>query len=120
MEAEVKEQNRVDRLLGNVMECMETRFDLMAIEVQDKVSEIMASMASVLIVGVLFTLALFLVSIAGAIYLSRQLNSDYLGFVYVAGFYLLLGVLMYVSRKKLIKLPVINFLLRKINFHEED
>jgi uncharacterized membrane protein YqjE len=121
MEAEKEEANsKVDRLLGNIVEVAETRFDLVAINIQDKMTEIFATGATFAIVGVLFFFTLMLASIGVAIFLSDYFNSSFMGFLCIAGFYLLLAFVVYLNRKTWIKLPVVNTLLKKINFHEED
>jgi uncharacterized membrane protein YqjE len=125
MEAEATEnkdgkEGKVDKLVAHVIECAETRFDIIALDVQDKVSDIMASMASVVIIGVLIGFIILLLSIGAAMYLSDYYHSPYIGFVYVAAFYIVLALLLLVTRKKVIKLPIINGILKKINFHEED
>jgi uncharacterized membrane protein YqjE len=115
-----REEGKIDKLVGNVIECVETRFDLVQLDVQDKVSDIMASVASVALVGLMLAFTLLLLSIGAAIYISQRYNSSFIGFVYVAGFYLVAGILLYLSRKRLIRLPVINMLLKRINLNEEN
>jgi hypothetical protein len=121
MEAEKKaEENKMDKLIGHVIECAETRFDLVAIDIQDKVSEILASMASIALVVMLVGFVILLLSIGAAMYLSEYFGSVFMGFLLVAGFYVALTCVVLVTRKRLVKLPVINAVLKKINFHEED
>ena len=115
-----REEGKIDKLVGNVIECVETRFDLVQLDVQDKVSDIMASMASIALVGLMFVFTLLLLSIGLAIYISQRYNSSFIGFVYVSGFYLVAGILLYASRKRFIRLPVINMLLKRINLNEEN
>ena len=121
MEAENStEQSKIDKLLGHVVECAETRFDIVAIDIQDKVTQILASMASIAVVALCLVFVVLLLSIGVAMYLSDYFQSAFIGFLYVAGFYLIVGVVVIFSRNKLIKLPIINGLLKKINFHEEN
>jgi uncharacterized membrane protein YqjE len=125
MEPEVKSatessESKVDRLAAHVIECAETRFDLIAIDVQEKVSGILASMASIAIIGTFIAFIVLLLTIAAAIYISEYYESTFIGFIYLAGFYAVLVFVLLISRKKVIKLPVINGLLKRINFHEED
>jgi hypothetical protein len=77
-------------------------------------------MASVALIGLMFAFMLLLLSIGAAIYLSQRYNSSFIGFAYVSGFYLVAGILLFVSRKRLIRLPVINMLLKRINVNEEN
>ncbi|MGZ3919318.1 MAG: phage holin family protein [Bacteroidia bacterium] len=113
-------KHKIDKLLGHVVECAETRFDIVAINVQDKVTQILASMASIAVVFILLSFVVFLISIGVAIYLSQYFHNPFKGFLYVAAFYLVVSVVVIFTRNKLIKLPIINGLLKKINFHEED
>ncbi len=121
MEAEdKKELDKVEKLAIHVIQCAETRFDLAAINVQDKTAQVLASIASIVVLGMLIALVIFLTSIGVAMYISNYFESTFLGFFYVAVFYLLAAVIVYFTRNKLIKLPIVNGLLKKINFHEED
>lgn len=121
MEAENKtEENKIDRIAGNAIEYAETRMDLMAINIQDKVSEVMASIASIAVLTLIMAFVVLLLSIGAAMYLSQYFDSAFIGFIYVAGFYFVLALILFFTRKTLIKLPIINGLLKKINFHEED
>lgn len=115
-----EEENKVEKLLANVIECVETRYDLVAIDVQDKVSDIMASVAFTVILGALIAFSLLLLSIGGAMYISDYFESAYIGFVYMSLLYVALALVIYFGRNKLIKLPIINSLLKKFNFHAEN
>jgi hypothetical protein len=121
MEEEIKpEVNKIEKLISNVIECAETRFDIVAIDVQDKVSDILASIASIAVLGVMAIFAVLLMSIGAAMYLSHYFDSDFAGFFCVSAFYLLVGFILFLKRREWIMLPIINALLRKINFHEEN
>jgi uncharacterized membrane protein YqjE len=115
-----KELDRVEKLAVHVIQCAEARFDLAAINIQDKTAEILASIASLAVLGILLIFVILLLSIGIALYISHSLQSTFIGFLYVAFFYLVLAVFFYFTRKRLIKLPIINALIKKINFHEED
>jgi hypothetical protein len=65
-------------------------------------------------------IALMFISIGGAWYLGEYLQSPSIGFLSVAGFYLLITIILYVNREKWIKLPIINAILKKITIHEND
>lgn len=121
MEAEnKKELDKVEKLVSHVIQFAETRFDITAINLQDRTADIIASIASITVLGILVTFIILLLSIGAAMYISDRVNSTFIGFLYVALFYVLLAVLIYVKRKSMIKLPIINGLLKKINLHEED
>ncbi len=113
----IKEIDKVEKLVSDVIECAEVRF---AINVQDKMAEIISSVAAVVVLAVLVTFAVFLLSIGAAMGISQYFKSSFFGFLFMAMFYLILAGLIYFTRKNWIKLPIINALIKKINFHEED
>jgi uncharacterized membrane protein YqjE len=117
---EKEDESKLEKLVGNVVECIETRVDLVAIDMQYKMAEIFASVASLVVIATVLLLMILILSIGVAMYLSNLYKSTYMGFVYVAAFYALLALVIYLSKAKLIKLPVINTFIRKLNFNEED
>lgn len=64
-----------------------------------------------LIVGC--TIGLFL-SLAIALYLGKLWNNMHYGFLVISAFYVILGLLIYTNREKLITAPILRFMVRKI------
>lgn len=116
----MEETNKIEKMFADVKDYAETSIDIFALNAQDKVSDVMSSIASIAILGVLTMFTIMLLSISGAWLLGEYLHSPSIGFFCVAVFYLLLGVILYVNRKNWIKLPVINAILKKITFHENN
>lgn len=112
--------NKVEQILSNVKEYAETRFDLVAINTQDKVSDVLSSIASVVVVSILSLFIVFFGSVGVAWWIGQLAHNPSIGFFSVAGFYLLVTIIVYVNRDKWIKLPIINSLLKKININEEN
>lgn len=63
---------------------------------KEDAQEAMASLLKMAIVVFCSSLFLLFISITAAIAINRSMESDYLGYAIVAGFYLLLGVIMYI------------------------
>ena len=116
----MEELNKVEKLAGHIKEYAETRFDLVALTLQDKVTSILSSLVSSIIGAILVLFVILFISIGGALWLGDYLHSPFIGFFYVAGFYLLVTFIMIFYREKWIKTPMINGLLKKINSHEEN
>jgi uncharacterized membrane protein YqjE len=116
----MEEKSKVERLLSNVEEYAETRYDLALLNAQEKAGNVISSMASGMLLTVFSLFVLLFVSIGGAWALGEYFHSPSIGFFSIAGFYLLVAILVYVNREKWIRLPIMNALLRKINIHEED
>jgi len=91
---------RNDSLIGNLTGYLDTRIDLVRLEIQQKVSTILVGTihgAALALLGLLFTI---FVSIFAGLALNSALNSTYWGFGVVAGFYLVLLVLVLVGVDK--------------------
>jgi hypothetical protein len=113
-------EGKIEKFIAHVKEYVETRADLLALNVQDKLSDVISSMVSALILGFLTIVILFFLSIGSAWWLGQVLGSPSIGFFCIAGIYALIGILIYLFRKQWIKMPMINFLIKKINLREED
>ena len=116
MEGKIK----VEQLVGNLKEYAETRFDIAVLNTQDKVTDVLSTIASMAVVGLLAMLIIFFSSVGAAWYVGQLLHNPSLGFFCVAGFYLIVAIIFYVNRDSWVKLPVINSLLKKININEQD
>ncbi|MFL5764092.1 MAG: phage holin family protein [Bacteroidia bacterium] len=113
-------KNKVEQLLKHAEEYAETRFDIAVLNMQEKTGNVLSSMASAVLVTVFSLFVILFASIGGAWLIGEYFKSPSIGFFSIAGFYLLLGLIIYMNREKWIKLPIMNALLRKINIHEED
>jgi tetrahydromethanopterin S-methyltransferase subunit C len=60
------------------------------------------------------------ISLGIAWYIGDRTGDPSMGFFSLAGFYILLAVIAYFTRDKLIKAPIINAIIKKIAIHEED
>jgi hypothetical protein len=116
----MEEKSKIEKMVTDIKDYAETRLDIAVLNAQDKVSHVISSFATVLIVGALAGMTLLFASVAGAWYLGEYLQRPSIGFLCVAGFYLLLGLVLFLMREKWIQLPIINAILKKITFHEND
>ena len=91
---------RNDSLIGNLTGYLDTRIDIVKLELQQKASTVLVSTvhgAALAMLGLLFSL---FVSIFAGLALNSALDSSYWGFGVVAGFYLVLLVLVLVGVDK--------------------
>ncbi|SHI00859.1 Putative Holin-X, holin superfamily III [Chryseolinea serpens] len=89
---------KLDTLIEHLTGFVETRIELMKLEIKEEVAK---AMARVLILGLLmavFTLFIMLISMAVAFKIGESLGAS-VGFAIVAGFYLLVGVLLVLMRE---------------------
>lgn len=116
----MEEKGKVEQLAGNVKAYVETRFDLELLNMQLKLTGMVSSAASMLLVGFCIILALLFISIGAAWAIGDAFNNFSIGFFIVAAFYLLVMAIIYMNRETWVKTPLINAMLKKINFNEND
>jgi len=81
---------------------IEARANLFQLNTTEKVSRLMGSVAVVLLMGTLFLLFLLCFSLMAGFFFAQQFGSYFYGFALVAGFYLLLFLIILIAgRKKL-------------------
>lgn len=113
-------KNKAEQLISNIKEYAETRFDIASLNIQDKVSDVLSSVASIAIVALLGIFIIFFSSVGAAWWIGQMLHNPSIGFFCIAGFYLLIAIVIILNRDKWIKLPIINAFLKKININEEN
>ncbi|MDQ2768984.1 MAG: phage holin family protein [Bacteroidota bacterium] len=91
---------RNDSLIGNLTGYLDTRIDLVRLELQQKVSSVLVSTIHGAALAMLALLFIIFVSIFAGLALNSALDSPYWGFGIVAGFYLVLLVLVLVGVDK--------------------
>ena len=91
---------RNDSLIGNLTGYLDTRIDLVRLELQQKVSSVFVGTIHGATLAVLALLFVVFVSIFAGLGLNAALDSTFWGFGIVAGFYLLLLVLVLVGVDK--------------------
>jgi uncharacterized membrane protein YqjE len=93
---------KLDGILANLTGYVETRVELMKIEVKEDVSKTMAKAAVFIGISFVFTLVVLFISMAVA-YKIGETTGLFAGFSIVAGFYLILALILWVSRDPLSK-----------------
>jgi len=108
------DQGKIEELTENLKSYLSTNFELIKYQGIERTSVIIADLAVNILVGLILLLFVFFISLWACFYLSTLLGDNYSGIAIVAGFYLLLGLLLYTVRKKLIIKPLRNKIIRNI------
>ena len=91
---------RNDSLIGNLTGYLDTRIDLVRLEIQQKASTVFVSTIHGVTLAILALMFVIFLSVFAGLALNSALDSAYWGFGIVAGFYLLLLVLVLVGVDK--------------------
>jgi hypothetical protein len=111
---------KLEGLTDHVKEYINTRVEITKLHLAEKTSLVISNLIAVTIIVVLFLFVIVFGSIAGAWALSEWIGKSYSGFLIVAGFYLLLGIIVWMAKDKLIRFPVMNVIIKQLQKNDDD
>lgn len=85
----------------------------------EKTSKLAANLIAAAIAVIVFIFFLLFASIALAFVFSKLTGEYYLGFLIVAGIYLLLGLITWALKERMLRIPIMNKMLEQL-FKEDD
>ena len=118
MEAQNLKEDAKD-ILNHAGDYAETFYKLNLVRLTKKVSDIGSGLVSSVFIFFISLCILLFISFAGAWWLGDITNNRALGFLLIAGFYLLIVFVLILMRKKVISPFIRNTLIRKI-YEEKD
>jgi len=107
--------NILESLFDRTTDYLETRADLVKLKAIRKSSELVSGLVSKIVLAIVFCFFLMLINIALGLWLGEMLGKNYYGFFALAGFYLIVGLIIFAGRGKWLKVPVANSIISKIN-----
>jgi len=115
----MSDSNHIDQLVSNTKEYLETRVELVKLQMIEKGSEMSGAVVANLTFIFLFMIVLSFFSIAAALYLGVIWGAYYYGFLFVGACYLAVCLLLYFNKESWIKRPVSNTIIKAV-FKEND
>ncbi len=113
------EFNRIESLLGQAKEYVNTRIAQFKLSVAEKISKTMATVIAGLVAALVFFLFLVFAGVAAAIALGQWTGYMWLGFLIIAVVYLLMAVIVWKAKDRLLALPIMNAIIGRL-FDEEE
>lgn len=107
--------NNIEALFVNASGYLETRLDLMKLKAIDKTSETLSSLAAGLVLIVVGFSIFTLVNIGAAILIGGTLGELSYGFFIVAGFYFIVGIVLFLLKDRWLKMPIKNSIVNKLH-----
>lgn len=108
------ELEKMEGISDTVKEYIKTNIEILKLETTNKVSVLGAQLVGTIILFSVVFIFLFIISIGFGFYFSELLNDNFLGFLLVGAFYLLVFCIVCFLRKTLIHLPVRDSIIKKI------
>jgi len=106
--------NSLEALFEKTTDYLEARIELMKLQAVNKITDVVSSFVSRLIIMIVIILMVVVLNTGIAIWLGEMLGKMYYGFFCLAGFYLLLVIILAAARRSWIKKPIGNKLVRKM------
>ena len=107
-------ENDIDLLLSDASDFIETRTNLFKLKAVESLSDVSSDLVAGL--GLLAILAIFLLilTIGFALLIGDWMGKGFYGFFIMGGVYAIVGLIVYLGRKRWLKDPFSNLLIRKI------
>jgi len=112
---------KVEDLVDHVRDYMHVRADEVRLGIADRSSAVIAKLVAGALVTAIFFLCFAFVGVAMALLVGRMLHDLVVGFAIVALLYIIVGIIIWAGRHRLIGIPVMNSILDQLLLnHEKD
>ncbi len=114
-----EEFKNVESLVDQLRSYVNTRVAQTKLSVAEKASRLAATMIAWLLAALVFFVFLVLVSMAAAIAIGQWLENLWLGYLIVAGLVLMLMLVLWLLKDRLLRIPLMNALIESLFEKEE-
>ena len=104
----------IEDLFQKLKEYGEVRFNLLRLKGINKLAGVLSSFLSIFVLIIIFGAILLCITIGLAILIGSWIGKMYYGFFIVAAIYLIIGLVLYFMRDKLIKSKISNKLIKEL------
>jgi len=108
------EFDKIEGITENLKDYVNTNYELIKLQATERTSVIGSGIISALIIVIIGLLFFFALSLGVSFYLSALIGDTFSGFLIVAGFYLLIALIWFIGRKKLIETPLREKIIQKL------
>jgi hypothetical protein len=117
----MEDLKKIEILFDHARDYVKIRVDETKLTLAEKTSAVIGLIIAATVVNVIFLLCMVFAGVAGALAIGQWLNSMWLGFLIVSAIYLLAGLILWARREKMIRIPVMNAIIRQLfnNNHDE-
>jgi hypothetical protein len=104
----------VEDLFQKLKEYAEVQMDLFKLKSINKVSGVMSSAVTIIILVIIFSAVLLCITVGFSLLIGEWVGKAYWGFFIVGGIYLITGLVIYSKRDKLIKAKITDKLIEEL------
>jgi hypothetical protein len=106
--------SNLEALFEKASDYAETRYELFKLNATKTSSDMVSTLASKLILLLIVAIFTMILNIGIALLLGELMGKLYYGFFTLAGFYLIAGIIFNAFKNKWIKVPLTNYIIKKI------
>ena len=106
--------SKIEELASHTKDYIKAQIDLAKLTAAEKISLLLSGIISGIIAAFFFILVIVFGSVAAAYALSAWIGAGYAGFLIVAAFYLVVGMVLWLTRDRLIRIPIMNSIIRQL------
>lgn len=110
---------KAEELAGAIKEYLDTRIESVKINAAEKSSGLIANVLAAIVVGVGVLFFIFFASLALSVRLGEWIGKAWAGHLIISCLYLFIGIMVWKSRGKLIRFPIMNALIKQL-FNKDD
>lgn len=107
--------DRIEQLIAQMKEYVNVRIELIKLQTAASTSKLLSNLAALLITGFILTLFICFAGIAASLAISAWLGPLYSGFLIVSIIFLILAIIVWKKREKLLRIPIMNSILRQLS-----
>jgi len=111
---------RAEELAGTIKEYVNTKIESVKLSAAEKTSAVIANVVAGIVVALVFLFVIIFASIALSFGLGEWIGKTWAGFLIVAGLYLLIGIIVWAGRGKIIRMPLMNAIIQQLFSKEEE
>lgn len=111
---------KIEELTEHIKDYVNVRIDSIKLGTAEKTSKVMANLIAGSVVGVVFLLFFLFLNFSLAYALAEWTGKTWLGFLIVAGIYLVLAIVVWIGRGKIIRIPIMNSMVKLLFKNGED
>ena len=109
-----QEFSKAEALIEQLKIYVTAEIELGKLTATEKISKLSSNVIAAIFVGAVFLLFLLFASFSVAYLIGEAIHKLWLGFLIVAIFYLLVALITWFAREKLLRIPIMNAILRQL------
>ena len=110
---------KAEELTDHVKEYVNNRIAAVKLQAAERMSKLLSDMVAIAIIAAIMLVFVIFLSLGIAYGLGEWLGELYVGFLVVAGFWLFVALLIWANKESLLRLPIMDKMLKEMFRNEE-